>query len=348
MRFSSVAALAALASTASAAPVNEPSLSVKLSQIDNSRVKAVITNAGKEDVEFVHLNFFRDQAPVKKVAVYRGKNEVQFEGIKRRFRMNGLTKEAITSLAAGSSIEDEFDIASTSDLAQGGTITINSHGLVPLVKDNKVTGYIPYQSNDLQLDIDGTKAAKVTKAILHNLRRTTLADCSGETQSALEKALTNAADLANKAAEAAESGDASKFQEYFKVTDDQTRKTVAERLRAVAKEASSTSGGATTYHCKDTQGYCEPNVLAYTLPSQNLIANCDIYYSELPPLADQCHAQDQATTSLHEFTHAPGVYEPGTEDLGYGYDAATKLSAKDALNNADTYALYANAIALSC
>ena len=55
-----------------------------------------------------------------------------------------------------------------------------------------------------------------------------------------------------------------------------------------------------------------------------------------------CHAQDQATTTLHEFTHAPGVYQPGTEDLGYGYDAASQLSAQDALNNADSYALYAN------
>jgi deuterolysin len=87
---------------------------------------------------------------------------------------------------------------------------------------------------------------------------------------------------------------------------------------------------------------CEPNVLAYTLPSQNVIANCDIYYSDLPALANKCHAQDQATTTLHEFTHAPGVYSPGTDDLGYGYDAATGLSSADAVMNADSYALYAN------
>jgi deuterolysin len=60
----------------------------------------------------------------------------------------------------------------------------------------------------------------------------------------------------------------------------------------------------------------------------------------------RCHAQDQATTTLHEFTHAPGVYSPGTEDNGYGYDAATALSADAALNNADSYALYANGEAL--
>lgn len=255
--------------------------------------------------------------------------------------MDGLTKEAITSLAAGDSIEDEFDIASTADLANGGTITLNSQGFVPVVKNGKVTGFLPFKSNSLSVDVDGAKAATIAKAIAHNVRRTTLEDCSGSQRSALETALSNAADLATQAADAAESGDESKFEEYFMTTDAETRSTVAERLRAVARE-SSTSGSSTTYYCEDTLGYCEPNVLAYTLPSLNVIANCDIYYSELPALARSCHAQDQATTTLHEFTHAPGVYSPGTDDLGYGYNAATQLSAADALNNADSYALYAN------
>lgn len=55
---------------------------------------------------------------------------------------------------------------------------------------------------------------------------------------------------------------------------------------------------------------CETNVLAYTLPSLNVIANCDIYYSYLPALTGTCHSQDQATTTLHELTHAPGVLVP--------------------------------------
>lgn len=169
-----------------------------------------------------------------------------------------------------------------------------------------------------------------------------MTECSGEKQSALETALKNSADLATKAATAAESGDDARFKEYFMTTDAQTRSTVVERLQAVAKESSSTTSGGTSYYCEDTLGYCEPNVLAWTLPSQNIIANCDIYYSELPPLASGCHDQDQATTTLHEFTHAPGAYSPGTDDLGYGYDAATALSAEEALNNADTYALFAN------
>jgi deuterolysin len=46
-------------------------LDVTLSQVSDTRIKAVVKNTGNEDVTFVHLNFFRDSAPVKKVAVYK-------------------------------------------------------------------------------------------------------------------------------------------------------------------------------------------------------------------------------------------------------------------------------------
>ena len=133
-----------------------------------------------------------------------------------------------------------------------------------------------------------------------------------------------------------------RFSEYFKSTSSSVRNTVAARLRAVASECSSTTSGATTSHCNDPYGYCESNVLAYTLPASDYVVNCPLYFNALPALTKSCHAQDQATTTLHEMTHAPGVYSPGTDDLGYGYAAATRLSSANAVNNADSYALYAN------
>lgn len=345
------AAVLAFAQQACALPVEgeqASGLDVTLSQVSDTRIKAVVKNTGNEDVTFVHLNFFRDSAPVKKVAVYRDDNEVTFEGVKRRFKMQGLTSEALTTLAAGETLEDEFDIAATSDLSHGGPVVLRSSGLVPLVNDGAVSGYLPYHSNDLKIDVDADKAASVSKAVKPLSRRTQESCSNANRKSALERALRNAASLATAAAKAAQSGSSSKFAEYFKTTSSSTRSVVAARLQAVAREAQSTTSGGTTYYCTDVLGYCETNVLAYTLPSQNIIANCDIYYSDLPALASSCHAQDQATTSLHEFTHAPAVYSPGTDDLGYGYSAATSLSANDALNNADTYALYANAIYLGC
>jgi len=268
--------------------------------------------------------------------------EVAFQGIMRRLKLQELTSEALTTLAVGETIEDEFDIAATSDLSHGGLMKLHSSGLVPLVNNGSVFGYLPYHSNYLEIEVDAMKASQVSKAIKPLTRRTEKSCSNSSRNATLDRALTNTASLATAAAQAALSGSASKFSEYFKTTSSSTRQVVAARLQAVAKEAQSTDSGSTTYYCTDVYGYCEINVLAYTVPSLNVIANCDLYYSYLADLASTCHDQDRATTTLHELTHAPGVYTPGTEDLGYGYSASTSLSSSDAVLNADSYALYAN------
>lgn len=75
MRFTAPsAALLALAQYVSALPLatgESSALHVTLSQISDTRIKAVVQNNGKEDVTLMHLNFFKDNAPVKKVSVYR-------------------------------------------------------------------------------------------------------------------------------------------------------------------------------------------------------------------------------------------------------------------------------------
>lgn len=68
------AAFLALARHAHTAPVElgqASGLDVTLSQVNDTRIKAIVKNIGDQDVTFVHLNFFRDSAPVKKVAVYQ-------------------------------------------------------------------------------------------------------------------------------------------------------------------------------------------------------------------------------------------------------------------------------------
>ncbi|KAL4999440.1 neutral protease 2 [Aspergillus recurvatus] len=351
MKFVAPVALLAMLQAASASPVDVKTsttgLQVTLSQVNNTRIKAVVQNTGSEEVTFMHMNFFKDVSPVKKVSIFRNNDEVEFQGIKYRVQTSDLADEVLTSLAPGATFEDEFDIATTSDLSSGGPITIRSEGTVPLVTEKSVTGSLPYTSNELTIDVDGAEAAKIETIGSTLSKRTRVASCSGSRATALQTALRNAASLATRAASAASQGGTT-FRTFFKSDSASTRNTVAARLRAVASEASSTSSGSTTYYCSDAYGYCSSNVLAYTLPAYNIIANCDIYYSYLPALTSSCYAQDQATTTLHEFTHAPGVYSPGTEDFGYGYNAATALSTSQALNNADSYALFANAIYLGC
>ncbi|KAL4936581.1 hypothetical protein BDV06DRAFT_227757 [Aspergillus oleicola] len=350
MKFITPVALLAMLQAAAASPVDvqrsTTGLQVTLSQVDNTKVKAVVQNTGSEEVTFVHLNFFKDASPVKKVSLFRENNELEFQGIKYRVKTTDLSDDALTSLAPGATIEDVFDIASTSDLSEGGSITLRSEGVVPLVTDKSVTGSLPYTSNELTITVDGAEAANVAKVAALD-KRTRISGCSGSRSTALQTALRNTVSLANAAATAARSG-GSRFTTFFKSDSTSTRNTVAARFSAVASEASSTSSGSTTYYCTDSFGYCSSNVLAWTLPAYNIIANCDIYYSYLPALASSCYDQDQATTTLHELTHAPGVYSPGTDDLAYGYSASVALSASQAVLNADSYALFANAVNLGC
>ena len=82
---------------------------------------------------------------------------------------------------------------------------------MPLVTDGAVTGYLPYRSNDLEIEVDGVKASRVQKAI-KPLDRRALATCNDSSKkAALDKALKNTVSLANAAAEAALSGSASKY-----------------------------------------------------------------------------------------------------------------------------------------
>lgn len=211
---------------------------------------------------------------------------------------------------------------------------------------------VAFSSNALTMDIDGDQA-KVVPYAVHTMmakKRTELSTngCSAQRSTALKQALSNCADLANNAASAAAAG--YQLQKYFKSSSSSVANTVSARFAAVAKECASTTNGVTDTSCSDDKyGYCHSGgVLGYTLPAYNYIAYCDIFYTYLEPVSSDCHGQDQATTVLHEKTHAPLVYSPGTDDYAYGFEAAMDLSSSQAVLNADTYALYANSLYAGC
>jgi len=247
---------------------------------------------------------------------------------------------------AGETIETEVELAELYEMNENGAYSVLAAGAMPYAELNSTElkgDALSYSSNTISLDVDAAKAAAVPFAVDVIAKRTAVqSDCTGSKRSAVLTALSNCNRLATAAATAATSGSASKFNEYFKTTSSTTRSTVAARLRAVASDCASSTGGATRTYCTDIYGGCSSNVLAYTLPSYNYIVYCPLFFSDLPGLTAQCHAQDQATTALHEETHAPAVYSPGTQDNGYGYSAATALSSSRAVLNADSYALYAN------
>jgi deuterolysin len=271
----------------------------------------------------------------------------------QRIATSSLTDESFKSIGAGETIEVEIELAELYDLSKSGKYNVLAQGVMEYAEGDSTAlsgAVLSYSSNQLEVDVDAAKTAKIETALQSLTKRTAIqSDCTGTRLSAVRTALSNCNRLATTAATAATSGSASKFQEYFKTTSSSTRSTVAARLRAVASDCASTTGGKTRTYCTDIYGGCESNVLAYTLPSNNYIAYCPLFFNQLPALSGQCHAQDQATTVLHEETHAPAVYSPGTQDNGYGYSAASSLSAARALANADSYALYANGmLLLSC
>jgi deuterolysin len=213
--------------------------------------------------------------------------------MRKRVKTTGLQKDAFTSLGAGESIELSIDMAAVHDLSTGGSFKVSSFGAIPYADANS-TILVPgraltYSSNVLEVTVDGTAAAKVPRAFNHEVKRTELqsSSCTSSQKSSLTSALNYCEQLASAAATAASSGSATKFKEYFKTTSSSTRGTVAARLNAVANECSSTTSGKTTYYCEDVYNGCESNVLAYTLPSENLVVSCPIYFDDLPVLTQE-------------------------------------------------------------
>ncbi|KAF3490678.1 metalloproteinase 8 [Arthroderma uncinatum] len=368
--FTALTALGAMVATSTAAatpnaPSNHSTIDIKLSATDNTMVKAVITNTGDHALNLLQFNTVLDKNPTRKFKVYQNGTEVKFTGMLARYKMTNLSSKYFATLGPKASVERSFDIAATHDLSKGGKITVMAHGTIPTAEEHGTTikGYTTYESNKITMDVDSKKAASVVQAMgivkrsgsidkrksVSINRRTNIdtSSCSEDQLSVLETALYNSAALAQAAAEAAPSN-LDTVAEYFKATDRRTVNTIVRRFQSVASESTYTNDGSTTYYCNDSMDGCQEGVLAYTLPSQNVVVNCPIYYSDLPALAESCHEQDQATTTLHEFTHNSAVVSPFCDDLGYGYDHATSLPASSAIQNADTYALFANAIYLGC
>lgn len=347
----SVAALAAVASAASV-DVNkrDTPLSIKLESVGNSEVKIAVTNNGEKALNLLSKGTFLDEvAPVEKVQVYSaaGSTKIPFEGIKLRLLTTGLAAEDFVALKAGETKEITVEAAALHSLNDGGDFEVFASGLIPFAEENstELSGTLPYDSEKLTITVDGAQAAQVTKALDLSKRTSVRSSCTGSKLTAIRTALSNCNRLATSAASAASAG--TKLSTYFKSTATSTINTVSGRLTAIARDCGSTTATTTT-NCDDQYSGCSSNVLAYTVPSTSYITYCPIFFSELPALTSTCHAQDQATTVLHEEAHANSVYSPGTDDLGYGYSAASRLTTAQALNNADSFALYANAIYVNC
>jgi deuterolysin len=337
-----VFSLAALATLVSGFSLNDSPLNVELEFTGNTAVKALIKNTGSEDLKLFKTGTFLDDSHVEKVEVFKAEEKVPFDGLRLRVSTNNLEESAFQILPAGESIEASFDIAVAHDLSAGGDFKVLTEGAFAYANldSTEIAGAVPFISNSVQAAVNGEQAGKIRRDYQELAKRTVVqSDCTGTRRTATITALNNCASLARTAATNAQSNNA-KMTEYFKSSTTSTKNTVATVFNNIASQCGSTTSGSSRYYCSDILSACSNGVLAYTYPATSQMVNCPLFFSGLSALSSTCHAQDQATTVLHEMTHLTSV--KGTSDYGgYGYNFVRSLSASQNLNHADTYTLFA-------
>jgi len=113
-----------------------------------------------------------------------------------------LGDNAFTTIKAQESVNVDFDIAELHDLSSGGDFTIVAQGLIPYAKDNsnEISETISFSSNILNINVDGTQAARVRAEIDRAMRTTVNTTCTGTDLTVANSALENCAKLASAAA----------------------------------------------------------------------------------------------------------------------------------------------------
>lgn len=140
---------------------------------------------------------------------------VPFTGIRKRVSTEGLSEDAFTSLNAGESLELDIDIGAVHEFGDGGLFKLNTYGAIPYAEIGS-TALVPgralaYSSNEIEVNIDGAKAALVPRAFdLSKRSRVQTNTCTAAQRTALNTALRNCQQLSSAAATAASSGSASK------------------------------------------------------------------------------------------------------------------------------------------
>ncbi|KAE8423326.1 Deuterolysin metalloprotease family-domain-containing protein [Aspergillus pseudocaelatus] len=317
-------------------------IDVQLQSLGNSTIKAFITNIADENLRVVKRGGLLDnELPTKKVVVSGSGADPTFTGAQVDYVNTHLNDDAFLELAPKQTIESIFDIADSHDLSPGEKYSAIADGMLEYTKLNNTKKFfvVPYTSNAIEFDAPEDSANRLAA-------RATLESCSGEYNQLMQDNLAQAAKMAEAAAADARDGSSGLFQKFFKSQDEADKKEVAERLEAIAKEA--TSKGTLTYYCQPSaQDSCGGNIAAITYPTLNRVVNCQAYY-ETQQVVNECGYLDQAAISLHEFSHATSVYAPGTDDVVYGLDGVLQLSTAQAKNNADSFAYYANSVFNNC
>lgn len=181
---------------------------------------------------------------------------------------------------------------------EAGTYTFAARGMLPYaVAPSTQLGasLAAYQSNALRLAV--TNAPRPARAALlfscsSSLnRRAKLQPCCSATEEAdMLESLSNCQKLALAAAADAADPSSKRFVEYFKSNASETRRTVIDRLTAVAGECATSDSGSSRLFCYDYYNVCEVYgpLVAYSVSSgPDTMVVCPLYW-ERPGLTTEC------------------------------------------------------------
>ncbi|KAF2964037.1 hypothetical protein GQX73_g9533 [Xylaria multiplex] len=353
MKAAAIAAyFAALTNAAAVNLKGESPLVVEIEQVGNSEVKASITNTGNVPLRVLKAGSILDSSPVEKSKVAQGAKNVPFTGVRIYINTKDLKDEAFQTIGAKETVEVQWDAAQLHDMSAGGEFNISTEGSLRYAEEdsNHIAGQVVYGSNVIQAKVNGAQAAEVHNAFHEAIKAKRVviqSDCTSSQTKTVNAALGVAKTYAQNAQSAANAG--THLQEYFKSTDSTTKSTVVSVFNKIATSVvnSGTSGSAKLY-CTDVGNWCTDGVVAYTQPgsSNEYIVLCP-YWFQFPATNNICHDADQPYVIIHEATHLVAV--KGTDDVCYGYNGCvTAINNAQSLNNADSYALYANSIYANC
>ncbi|OJD32830.1 peptidase m35 deuterolysin [Diplodia corticola] len=339
-------------------------VNVTLSSVGRTVMEAIITNTGQCDLNLFNKATILGDAPIQKVFMLSQGVLLPFEGV--RFSPPGpgnYTSGDFVHLSIGNSVVVYFDASEEYDLNAGGAFTVVAIGSIPYAEGNSTSlkgDAVAFTSNTLAIDIapivDGKILTARTK--FHSLVTgvDVASSCENDLLDRVEAAIVGDGGCANQADAAvddAELKDTSKqFKRYFH-TDEQVHKDrVIARFQSIADQCEAIERGSIKFHCEDVLGFCyiKPSgwSAAYAFDDYNLICLCDPAHG-FPALTQTCGDVDMTGIVIHELSHLRNIYDPPTRDYATLLSGgAADLEAMYAVENADTYRLYAQALALNC
>ncbi|KAI4671066.1 uncharacterized protein J4E88_009462 [Alternaria novae-zelandiae] len=320
-------------------------LGVQLTAAGNSAVKVVVTNNGDMALNLLRrATLFDEKLPVERISMFASNSSIKvpFEGISGVYLdTDNLSTDDFLVLEAGDKKELTIEAASLHDLSNGGSFDVFANGMLQYANTNstELVGHLQYSSNKLSITVNGTEAA-THKPVAERWAdpyfcRRFIAFMNDQ----IAEAQKNCQKLALGAAAAARAGHRH-LETFFHSRTQATKDAVSARYTAIAQECANPSASLNLY-CHDRIGNCNGNLAYYARLGLGITFCAD--YWDLPAVAKgQCSAKDQGTVLLHEMTHSSEVYSPGTKDWAYDYWPSVKLSSRKALNNADSFKLFAN------